>query len=72
MDSIIKNFDQIYQTTVCFNRKFILHSETKTNGEIEDGEIKIENYKCVCCDSNSRHTGRVLLYMYKCRFGLQL
>lgn len=67
--SVLCNLDQICHSLLSFNPKILLLSETRTTSDIEDKEISIENYKCFRCDSSSRHTGGVLLYVrnnYEC------
>lgn len=41
-------------------------SETHLTNNIEDCEVQLKNYNCVRCDSISRHTGGVLIYVREC------
>lgn len=38
-------------------------TEARVTADISDVELKILNYSCVRCDSDSRHTGGVLVYV---------
>ena len=42
----------------------ILCSETCTTVDITDNEINLDMYKLIRCDSHSRHTGGVLIYVH--------
>lgn len=61
--SIVKNRDQVQESITCYNPKLILLSETRTTADIEDSEIKLEKFNHVRCDSDTRHTGGVILYV---------
>ena len=43
----------------------ILCSETCVTEDIEDSEIIINSYKLIRCDSHSRHTGGVIMYIHE-------
>ena len=58
----------INQLKVLVNRKkpaAIVLSETHITSDISDSEISIRGYNLVRCDSHSRHTGGVLIYVKK-------
>lgn len=40
-------------------------SESRTTSDIEDSELKLINYTIVRCDSHSRHTSGVLIYVHE-------
>lgn len=61
----MKNRDQIQESITCYNLKLILLSETRTTADVQDVEVKFENYFHIRCDSTSRHTGDVMLYINK-------
>lgn len=44
--------------------KLLLLSETHVTDDIADAEISITDYDIVRCDSNSRHTGGVIMYIH--------
>nr|CAI5843070.1 unnamed protein product [Callosobruchus analis] len=46
-----------------FNPKIILTSESRTTQDVEDIEIQMEGYNAVRCDSSTRHTGGVIIYV---------
>lgn len=43
----------------------VLLSETHITSDIADEEIMINNYNLFRCDSHSRHTGGVIIYLKK-------
>lgn len=43
----------------------ILCSETCTTKDIEDKELEIATFNMIRCDSHSRHTGGVLIYVHR-------
>jgi exonuclease III len=45
--------------------KMLLLSETHVTNEINDSEIRIDGYTCIRCNSTSRHTGGVIIYVSK-------
>lgn len=61
--SFIHNKDQIVTYIVCYNPSIILLSESRTTADCQDNELHIENYRVIRCDSTSRHTGGVLIYI---------
>lgn len=68
----MKNIDEIRYSIACYCPKIILLSETRTTKDIEDSELRIDHYRCIRCDSDSRHTGGVLIYVkneyaYSCK-----
>lgn len=63
IQSILSHKTQLIAEIKCYNPAFILLSESRTTKEIEDFELEIKNYSTVRCNSNSRHTGGVLLYI---------
>lgn len=48
-----------------YHPDFIILSETCVTSEIDDSEIGIDGYKNVICNSHSRFTGGVLIYIKK-------
>lgn len=61
--SLISNFEEL---EVLVNEKkpmIIFLSETHITNDINDSELKISGYKLVRCDSHSRHTGGVAIYV---------
>lgn len=44
---------------------FIVLSETHITEQIEDSELNISGYSAIRCNSHSRHTGGVILYVAK-------
>lgn len=40
-------------------------SETRTTSDTNDFELELNNYSLIRCDSDSRHTGGVLIYVRK-------
>lgn len=63
IQSLVCNKDQVIASIVCYNPKLILLSEARTTDDVLNTELHIENYKIVRCDSASRHTGGVVLYV---------
>lgn len=59
------NHDQLVYDIICYQPSVILLSETRTTSDIEDFEIEIDGYNIVRCDSSSRHTGGVVIYVRK-------
>lgn len=61
--SLIKNFEAI--ELLCYKMKpmILCCSEARTTEDILDGEITIEGYECIRSDSDSRHTGGVIMYI---------
>lgn len=47
------------------NPNIVLCSETHVTENVGDAEISIVGYNHVRCDSHSRHTGGVLIYIHK-------
>lgn len=41
-------------------------SETHLTSDIEEIEFCIDGYTAICCESNSRHTGGVVIYVMNC------
>ncbi|XP_077295857.1 kelch-like protein 40 [Arctopsyche grandis] len=52
--------DEIENLIVCEKPWFLGLSETHVTSEIEDFELGMKGYNVIRCDSNSRHTGRIL------------
>lgn len=64
-ESVIKNHEKIELLIADKNPLMVMCTETRTTTEIEDSEIKCKNYKAFRCDSVSRHTGGVIIYVHK-------
>lgn len=59
----MSNFAEL-ETVVQNNRfEFIILSETCVTPEIEDNELFLKNYNINRCDSESRHTGGVIIFV---------
>lgn len=61
--SLYSNFSKIEVLLETMNPVVLACSETCLTNEISDFEIAINGYDIVRCDSNSRHTGGVLIYI---------
>lgn len=57
--------DQLVTYIQLKNPDILLLSESRTTDNVLDFELNVENYNLVRCDSNSRHTGGVLIYVHK-------
>lgn len=60
---ICSNFNELEAICIEEYFDFICLSETHLTEDIEDGEICIQNYNIIRCDSISRHTGGVCFYI---------
>lgn len=61
--SLLSNFEEL---EVLVNEKkpmIIFLTETHITIDINDSELKINGYNLVRCDSHSRHTGGVAIYV---------
>lgn len=65
IQSVLANINHLITEVVCYNPALILLSEARTTADIEDFEVQVENYNIVRCDSTSRHTGGVVMYIRK-------
>lgn len=63
IQSILPHIPDICVNIKCYNPALILLSESRTTPDIDDFELILSNYTAVRCDSSSRHTGGVLLYI---------
>lgn len=57
------NFNELEITCCEESFDFICLSETHLTEDIGDGEILLNNYNTIRCDSTSRHTGGVCFYI---------
>lgn len=57
------NFNELEVLCNEENFEFVCLSETHLTENISDGEISIKNYNLFRCDSHSRHTGGVCIYI---------
>lgn len=61
--SLIKNYDEVCQLIYVKNPTIVGVVETHVTQEISDSEIDIKGYITVRCNSESRHTGGVVVYI---------
>lgn len=61
--SLFANFDMFEELCKKKKPKILMLSETHVTDDFKDAEINIEGYKIERCDSNSRHTGGVIMYI---------
>lgn len=61
--SLLPHITQIRQLLKEEKPELLLLSETRITDEIEDFEIACSNYVCLRCDSMSRYTGGVVIYI---------
>lgn len=61
--SLTKNIESFRELINEKKPHLLCLSETHVTTDIIDNEIKIDEYKCIRCDSNSRHTGGVVMYI---------
>lgn len=61
--SYLAHKDQIIADIFSFNPVVVVLSETRCTADVEDSELQICGYYVVRCDSNSRYTGGVLVYI---------
>lgn len=63
IQSLISNHE--YLEILMLERKpmIVLLSETHVTSDISNSEIEISGYTLVCCNSHSRHTGGVAMYI---------
>lgn len=64
VNSIISNTGELEVLAEAHKPSIILCSETCTTENVEDSELDIATYKMVRCDSHSRHTGGVIIYVH--------
>lgn len=57
------NFDEIHNFIIAVNPVAVCISETHLTQTIYDSEVEIDGYNLIRSDSNSRHTGGVLIYV---------
>lgn len=63
--SLVKNRDSIEIFANKYNPELIFLSETHVTTDIEDCEININGYETIRCDSHSRFTGGVVIFVKK-------
>lgn len=61
--SLTKNYDQTEIMIKEMKPNLIFLSETRLVEEIENSEVNIKSYKLIRCDSNTRSTGGVAIYV---------
>ncbi|KAK9759293.1 7tm Chemosensory receptor [Popillia japonica] len=61
--SLIANFELIQIAIEKYNPVIVMLSETHVTEEILDSEISIKGYNILRCNSYSRHTGGVIMYV---------
>lgn len=63
IQSILSNFVEL-ETIVLNNEfEFIILTETHVTDDIDDNEIFLKEYNINRCDSESRHTGGVIIFV---------
>ncbi|XP_067619860.1 repetitive organellar protein-like [Eurosta solidaginis] len=65
INSIVSNKCELEVLAEVHTPSIILCSETCTTKDVEDSELEIASYNMVRCDSHSRHTGGVLVYVHR-------
>lgn len=63
IQSLIANFNELEQVLINQTFDIIVLSETRLTENISDNEVNIEKYNLIRCDSLSRHTGGVAIYV---------
>ena len=61
--SLLKNLDEIGDLTITYKPSIVAVVETHVTVNILDKEIYIKGYSSIRCNSNSRHTGGVVIYV---------
>nr|CAI5837379.1 unnamed protein product [Callosobruchus analis] len=70
-EGLSKNFDEISYLVTQIKPFVVCLSETHITNDILDNEICIQNYSLVRCNSSSRHTGGVIIYVNNnCTFNI--
>nr|CAI5853250.1 unnamed protein product [Callosobruchus analis] len=62
-ESLLPKIELIQTEVICYNPAVLITSEARTVAEIEDCEVVIQDYQLVRCDSSSRHTGGIVIYI---------
>ena len=65
ISNIVANKEELERIIELQEASIVLCSETCTTSNIEDAEISIATFNMIRCDSHSRHTGGVLIYIKK-------
>lgn len=65
IQSFIAHKDELIFSIVKYLPKIVLLSETHVTDDIFDSECMLDSYNLVRCNSESRHTGGVFIYIYK-------
>ena len=65
INSILRNKNELENMIKIKKPAMILCSETCSTVNINDNELIINTYKIVRCDSHSRHTGGVIIYIHE-------
>jgi exonuclease III len=63
IQSLQGHMDQINEQLIHYNPAILLFSETRTTVDVRNSELFIQNYCAVRCDSNSKWSGGVGLYI---------
>lgn len=63
IQSLLANFEQLETLIEIYNPSIVMLSETRVTEEINQCEIAVTGYSIVRCDSHSRHTGGVIMYI---------
>nr|CAI5850892.1 unnamed protein product [Callosobruchus analis] len=61
--NLLPKIELIQTEVICYNPAVLITSEARTVAEIEDCEVVIQDYQLVRCDSSSRHTGGIVIYI---------
>lgn len=61
--SFIANKDEIIIKMFNMLPKIIILSEARCTPDIEDAEICVQGYNCIRCNSSTRHTGGVIMFV---------
>lgn len=63
VQSLLSNRDHLVHDIVCYSPAVILLSEARVTEDVEDFELDINGYRTVRCNSASRRTGGVVVYI---------
>lgn len=63
IQSMLANKDSLIKDFMCYRPAILLLSESRTIEDVQNFEILLDNYRFMRCDSSSRHTGVVLIYI---------
>ena len=65
VQSIMSNKDEIMKFIATESYIIYCFTETHTTEEIQDDELYVDEYYLIRCNSNSRFTGGIIMYVYK-------